>query len=156
MESGTRKFGMITYLDEPAEYGTMLEIESVQMLPDGRSLLETTGSRRFKILERGVKDGYMIAKIEWIEDEPLKEGELELTTAICSNLKTIAISWINSMNTEKRLQFFAHFGPLPDDNIKFSWWMASILPIPQHHKYNFLKTKSMLERLQKIQSFIVE
>jgi Lon protease-like protein len=46
------------------EYGTMLEIRSVQMLPDGRSLVETFGSFRFRILERSSLDGYTVGRIE--------------------------------------------------------------------------------------------
>lgn len=46
------------------EYGTMLEIQSVQMLPDGRSMVETKGTQRFKILEKGALDGYVVARIE--------------------------------------------------------------------------------------------
>ena len=46
------------------DYGTMLEICSVQMLPDGRSMVETRGTYRFRILERGSLDGYMIGRIE--------------------------------------------------------------------------------------------
>ena len=36
--------------------------------PDGRAHIETRGERRFKILEAGRKDGYMIARVEWMED----------------------------------------------------------------------------------------
>lgn len=46
------------------DYGTMLEIRSVQMLPDGRSIVETWGTHRFRILERGALDGYMVGRIE--------------------------------------------------------------------------------------------
>lgn len=48
---------------DAAEYGTMLEIRSVQMLPDGRSMVETVGTYRFRIVEKGSLDGYMVAKI---------------------------------------------------------------------------------------------
>lgn len=46
------------------EYGTMLEIRSVQMLADGRSMVETWGTYRFRILETGALDGYMVGRIE--------------------------------------------------------------------------------------------
>ncbi|KAI0719512.1 hypothetical protein C8T65DRAFT_635567 [Cerioporus squamosus] len=50
------------------DYGTMLQIRNVQMLPDGRSVVETWGTWRFRIMERGMRDGYMVARIERIED----------------------------------------------------------------------------------------
>ncbi len=46
------------------------EIENVHMLPDGRSLINTHGGKRYRIVEKAVKDGYLTAKVEWIEDTP--------------------------------------------------------------------------------------
>lgn len=51
-----------------AEFGTMLEIRSVQMLADGRSMVEAWGAHRFRILEQGSLDGYMIGRVERIDD----------------------------------------------------------------------------------------
>lgn len=50
------------------DYGTMLQIRNVHTLPDGRSLVETWGSWRFRIMERGIRDGYTVARVERIED----------------------------------------------------------------------------------------
>ena len=46
------------------DFGTMLEITSVRMLTDDRSMVETRGTYRFRIMERGTMDGYMVARIE--------------------------------------------------------------------------------------------
>jgi Lon protease-like protein len=46
------------------DYGTMLQIRRVQMLSDGRSFVETMGSYRFRVLERGSLDGYTVGRIE--------------------------------------------------------------------------------------------
>lgn len=46
------------------DFGTMLEIKNVRMLPDGRSVVETRGTYRFRIMERGTMDGYMVGRIE--------------------------------------------------------------------------------------------
>jgi len=56
------------------EYGTMLEIQSVQMLPDGRSMVETIGAHRFKLVEKGNLDGYTVGRVErlarrWTQDQ---------------------------------------------------------------------------------------
>ncbi|KAF9534306.1 PUA-like domain-containing protein [Crepidotus variabilis] len=71
LESPNPRFGMVMS-PKPGipqtDYGTMLEIRSVQMLPDGRSVVETWGSSRFRILERGTLDGYMVGRIEKIDD----------------------------------------------------------------------------------------
>ncbi|KIK48889.1 hypothetical protein CY34DRAFT_797679 [Suillus luteus UH-Slu-Lm8-n1] len=78
LEAPTPTFGMIMPpraapvtglgVDAGADFGTMLEIRSVQMLPDGRSMVETWGTHRFRILERGSLDGYMIGRVEQIDD----------------------------------------------------------------------------------------
>lgn len=38
------------------------------MLEDGRSLIQTTGTRRFRMLKKSEKDGYLVANVEWIDD----------------------------------------------------------------------------------------
>jgi Lon protease-like protein len=68
IESNSPRFGMVLPPRESAagatEYGTMLEIRSVQMLNDGRSMIETVGSWRFKVLEKGTLDGYSVGRVE--------------------------------------------------------------------------------------------
>ena len=60
------------------QYGTMLEIQNLQTFDDGRSLVETVGVYRFKILESGTLDGYNVGRIERVEDvDDEEEAELE-------------------------------------------------------------------------------
>ncbi|KAF8165325.1 PUA-like domain-containing protein [Crassisporium funariophilum] len=66
-------FGMVMQAkpgNPPMDYGTILEIRRVQMLPDGRSVVEVRGAHRFRILERGQLDGYTVGRVEWIFDYP--------------------------------------------------------------------------------------
>ena len=58
-----------------ANYGTILHVSSVQSMEDGRFLLCTRGERRFKVLERGVMDGYHTAKIMFQFDERVTNQE---------------------------------------------------------------------------------
>ena len=61
------RFGMIMYPSQEGaivSYGTMLEVRSVRILGDGRSIVETWGSYRFRIVKRGEQDGYMVSKID--------------------------------------------------------------------------------------------
>ncbi|KAJ3511162.1 hypothetical protein NMY22_g15741 [Coprinellus aureogranulatus] len=46
------------------DYGTMLRIQGVDMLQDGRSVVRTIGTFRFRITDRGSLDGYTVGKIE--------------------------------------------------------------------------------------------
>lgn len=57
------------------ELGTLLRIVNTQFYPDGRSLIETVGLSRFRILRHGQVDGYTVAKTERIDDVSLEEEE---------------------------------------------------------------------------------
>ena len=52
----------------------MLIIRSVHFLPDGRSVVDTIGGKRFRVLSRGMRDGYSIADIEHLEDTRVSPG----------------------------------------------------------------------------------
>lgn len=68
-----------------SEYGTMLEIKSCQLLLDGRSMLETVGRRRFRLLEAGSLDGYTTGRIEYIDDDPAEVQAVEESSVLQSN-----------------------------------------------------------------------
>ncbi|NWU99281.1 LONF1 protein, partial [Upupa epops] len=70
METGTRQFGMCVSDAQNgfADHGCMLQIRNVHFLPDGRSVVDTVGGKRFRVLRRGMKDGYCTADIEYLED----------------------------------------------------------------------------------------
>ena len=86
VESGDRKFGMVLYNPkrEPQghlgpvpffQYGTMLHIVNMQVMPDGRSLIETVGVSRFRVLQSGTVDGYTVGKVERVDDISIAEEE---------------------------------------------------------------------------------
>lgn len=69
LESPTPRFGIImppktASTSVNMDFGTMLEIRQVKMLHDGRSLVHTWGVSRFRVLERGTLDGYMVGRVE--------------------------------------------------------------------------------------------
>ncbi len=55
----------------------MLEVRDVQYFPDGRSIVDTTGGRRFKVLSRSTRDGYNTAKVEFLKDAPVAQEHTE-------------------------------------------------------------------------------
>jgi len=67
----------------------MLHIDSAAILPDGRWLIKTTGQRRFKVLERGMKDGYNTAKISWVYDD----DENNLSGGKSSGVSRVLLLW---------------------------------------------------------------
>ncbi|KFA65987.1 hypothetical protein S40285_07176 [Stachybotrys chlorohalonatus IBT 40285] len=79
---GDGTFGMVlprrTYGSGDApfyELGTLLRVVNVQRFPDGRSLIETKGVSRFRVLRHGIVDGYTVGRTERIEDVSVEEEE---------------------------------------------------------------------------------
>lgn len=79
---GDRTFGMVLPR-RPAttddahfwEYGALLRIVNAEYFADGRSLIETQGISRFRVLRHGTLDGYTVGKIERVDDVSLEEEE---------------------------------------------------------------------------------
>ena len=72
--ASTSQFGMATpaVIDGQRsfdEYGTLLQIQTHAFTSDGRSHVDCIGVRRFRVLERGERDGYATARVQWVEDE---------------------------------------------------------------------------------------
>ncbi|KAM0334026.1 hypothetical protein ACHAQA_001046 [Verticillium albo-atrum] len=79
---GDRTFGMVMprrprHADDApfVEYGTLLRIVNAEYFADGRSLIETTGISRFKVVRHGILDGYMVGKIDRVDDVSIAEEE---------------------------------------------------------------------------------
>lgn len=69
-----------------ADYGCMLEILTLELLPDGRSYVDTVGGSRFKVLKRGQRDGYHTADIEYLEDQKVRVTKV---TNVYNTLKVL-------------------------------------------------------------------
>lgn len=72
------------------EYGTMLEIKNHTMLLDGRSMLETVGWRRFRLLEKNSVDGYTTGRVEYFDDISSGEVAAEEEHVAASNRDAVA------------------------------------------------------------------
>jgi hypothetical protein len=81
MESGSERFGMCCYIQDNdhnyGEYGTLLHVKGVQYFPDGRSIVNTVGESRFKVLRKFMKDGYNAATVRLIKDQKVEGSEEE-------------------------------------------------------------------------------
>ncbi|KAK5017903.1 hypothetical protein LTR60_001728, partial [Cryomyces antarcticus] len=152
------------------QYGTLLQILSVQMMPDGRSLIEACGVSRFKVKAHGQLDGYTVGTIERVEDVSLAEEErLEAEeTSLPPAADNDAVGLLNRLPTRQLLILGVEFvskmqansapwlhqrildayGGPPNDPALFPYWFASILPISDDEKYKLLETTSVRERLK--------
>ena len=181
MESGDRKFGMMMYNSkrEPQgdlgqtlfmRYGTLLHIVSMEMMPDGRSVIETQGVSRFRINEWSLVDGYVVGNVERIDDVSLAEEEQAEANETTGSQPAgrDAIGLLDRMSTAELLRVgldfigrmraasapwlhervISSYGSPPDDPALFPYWLASILPIADEEKYKLLPTTSVRERLK--------
>ncbi|XP_041846136.1 LON peptidase N-terminal domain and RING finger protein 1 [Melanotaenia boesemani] len=158
METGTKKFGMCSYEHGKgfADYGCMLEILSLELLPDGRSYVETVGGRRFRVLKRGQRDGYHTADIEYLEDIKVDGNDLELLHHLHDSVYQQAQDWYHRLGSRIREQITRQYGSLPDkeENIQASvngpawcWWLLSVLQLDPAYQTTVLSLNSLKDRL---------
>lgn len=69
----------------------MLEVRDVKFFPDGRSVVDTVGVRRFRVLSHGQRDGYNTANIEYLEDKKVTFGVILSELSICLKMLYICI-----------------------------------------------------------------
>lgn len=106
-----------------ADFGCMLEIMHLDYLPDGRSLVETIGRRRFRVLQWGQLDGYHKAEIEYLSDKKVEGEELEelqrLHDMVYQQLEECFSQQRQSL--PRRIFLMHHTSPPPkEDNIQVS------------------------------------
>ncbi|XP_010011981.1 PREDICTED: LON peptidase N-terminal domain and RING finger protein 1-like [Nestor notabilis] len=163
-ETGTRRFGMCIYEHGKsfADYGCMLEIRQIELLADGRSLVDTIGRRRFRVLSRGHRDGYNTADIEYLEDRKVAGEELQELQCLHESTYRLAQQFCEHQDLASRHILMQH-GPLPEkeediqasaDGPTWCWWLISILPLDPSYQLNLFSTTSLRARLTQLQRIL--
>ncbi|KAK1885757.1 LON peptidase N-terminal domain and RING finger protein 1 [Dissostichus eleginoides] len=166
MDTGTRKFGMC--INDPkkgfVDHGCMLTIRSVHFLPDGRSVVDTIGGKRFRVLTRGMMDGYSTANIEHLGDTRVEDSEeLEKLQELHDAVYEQARDWFQNLKIHFHDQILQHFGPMPEREADIQatpngpaccWWLLAVLPIDPRYQLSVLSMTSLKERLVKIQHIL--
>ncbi|GFR68572.1 LON peptidase N-terminal domain and RING finger protein 3-like [Elysia marginata] len=158
MESGTRQFGMCMYTNDDdgfSDYGVMLEIRDVQYFPDGRSVVDTIGGRRFKVISRGKRDGYHTAKVEFILDTVMEPQDVQTVNELQTKLHASISNWLSKLPSINQTRITQHFGPLPPldgqlsgyNGPKWAWWAVAVLPLDQRVQMAMLRMASLKDRL---------
>ncbi|KAL7981796.1 hypothetical protein Chor_000853 [Crotalus horridus] len=147
-----------------ADYGCMLHIRNLDYLPDGRSVVDTVGLKRFRVIRRGMKDGYCTADIEDLEDIKVKdEGEMRKLQELHNIVYSQACSWFQSLRNKFHSQILQYFGPMPEkeenlqetaDGPAWCWWLLAVLPVDPKYQLSVLSMRSLRERLIKIQAIL--
>uniref|UniRef100_A0A8V5G575 Uncharacterized protein n=2 Tax=Melopsittacus undulatus TaxID=13146 RepID=A0A8V5G575_MELUD len=136
-ETGTRRFGMCIYEHGKsfADYGCMLEIRQIELLADGRSLVDTIGRRRFRVLSRGHRDGYNTADIEYLEDRKVAGEELQELHRLHESTYRLAQQFCEHQDLASRHILMQH-GPLPEkeEDIQVFNFNCSSRKVLGHHQ----------------------
>ncbi|XP_078407248.1 LON peptidase N-terminal domain and RING finger protein 1-like isoform X1 [Cetorhinus maximus] len=162
LETGTKTFGMC--LSDRgkifADYGCMLKIEGSQALPDGRSLVNTVGGRRFKVLRRNQRDGYNTADVEYLEDKTVEGEELTELRHFQRRVYEQARTWFDHLPSALQGQIRNQHGPLPDqeedvqaspDGPRWCWWLLAVLPMDPALQTMVFSSMSLHDRLIHLQ-----
>ncbi|KAK3739097.1 hypothetical protein QZH41_018240 [Actinostola sp. cb2023] len=135
MESGSKQFGMCVYDEDKGK---------------------TIGGRRFKVLSKGKRDGYSVAKVEWIADEPVpkkEEGELK---SLIREVFDEASNWFNMLPLLIRRRIVNSVSEMPhwEDNAdklphgpKWLWWLITVCPLDSKAQLSMLGLKSLKQRM---------
>nr|XP_010945712.1 unnamed protein product [Camelus bactrianus] len=142
-----------------AEYGCILEIRNVQFFADGRSVVDSIGKRRFKVLHQGQRDGYNTADIEYIEDQKVQGEDCAELMGLHNCVYEQASSWFHSLKSSLKNRILSHFGPMPEKDADpqinpngpaWCWWTLAVLPLESRAQLPFLAMRSLKDRLNGI------
>ncbi|XP_048091079.1 LON peptidase N-terminal domain and RING finger protein 2 [Alosa alosa] len=166
METGTKQFGMCIADDVKgfADYGCMLEVKDVKFFPDGRSVVDTVGAARFKVLSHGQRDGYHTAKIDYLEDRKVEGEELAELVKLHDSVYDQATAWFTSLRDNMKSQILSHFGHLPvkdpdpqgnPNGPAWCWWLLAVLPLENRAQLTILAMTSLKDRLIAIRRVLI-
>jgi Lon protease-like protein len=148
------------------QHGTLLRIVHVQMNDDGTSSIWTVGVSKFTIRRWGMRDGYIVANTERLDDIPIAEEEAvelvetqydavipsrrihNLSTEALRRICEAAIQQFSSTNTDHYDRMVVVFGQPPADAATIPYWICSVLPIDPMLKYHIISSTSVRSRLK--------
>lgn len=164
MESGAKKFGMCPLLDDSnnsfADYGTMVEIREVQYFPDGRAIINTVGNQRFRVVRKGMRDGYNTASVEFLVDEAIQENEMDDVTCLHNTVHEAVVDWFDRLHNQVQQCILSHFGTMPEleenwpaleNGPAWYWWAVAILPLDKRAQLSILAMTTLRRRLETLQ-----
>ncbi|KNE68020.1 hypothetical protein AMAG_13193 [Allomyces macrogynus ATCC 38327] len=164
-QRANRDFGMCAPRSDGTvavgDVGTLVQVQAVQWLADGRALVETVGAAPFRIVEKRCVDGYCVARIERVRDDPDECVKLDdavpadvspcsgpcstVRDAICGASRMLE-RFLGRLAGAQRAQFVEQFGAMPCDPRAFTWWLAGVLPVDAARRARLLTDASPKSR----------
>ena len=122
------------------------------------------GGRRFKVVDRSTKDGYVTSIVEFLHDVFAEGQELlgkihlifwKIIIIIISSIdlqqlhdrtRALAVSWFNKASEEIKAGILSHYGAMPPleqdywtspSGPAWTWWVLAILPLDSQAQVHF-------------------
>jgi Lon protease-like protein len=152
---GNRLFGLsyhagaevgVLVVPEPDSIGCAAEILTSNQLPDGRSDILTVGSCRYTIRSYASKDPYLLAKLDFFEDEP---SDQEQFAELAETVSSLFLRFARAVEMLRDLPL--SLPKLPEDHERLSFVIASIVFSKPEDLIRTLETRSTEERLEFLQ-----
>lgn len=131
--------------------GCVAEVTEAQAMPDGRSNILTVGVVRYRVegyVEHG--DPYLVARVEFFEDEDEDEGRLTDASRDVAGMFMRVATAIRALNDER--------GELPDisdtEPQKLSFLVAAAMEIEAETKQELLELRSTHDRLRRLHDML--
>lgn len=147
-----RLFGLTYHPDSAAgtlvipvvgSIGCAAHIMSVVPLPDERSNILTAGLCRYKTAEYLSQDPYLVARIEFFEDEP---GDMEVSAGLIQDVSELFLRFMKAVQTLRDTPMAQVV--LPDDSEQLSFAIAAGVLTEPEDQLEALHMRSTEERLQ--------
>jgi Lon protease-like protein len=161
VDSGQKRFGMVLPTPSGDGYmdcGTLLRIRSLEQLADGRSKIETIGDRRFRIVERSMRDGYHYCRVEWIDDVAEQLSSAELASQLHNALSNLLARLAAHPLLMQQLEHGCGKLPAADAPEHISFYAISLLSNVQQFEqdllYELTYLPSLRQRLERLLAII--
>lgn len=142
-----RRFGVVLWdsnQDRLAATGCCAEIVHYQKLPDDRMKMLTLGQQRFRVLEMIREKPYLVALVEWIEDDPTDRDLRDLANNV-EGLLTDVVR-LSGKLMEQEIDLPEDIPSLPTE---LSYWVASNLYGAEAEQQMLLEMQDTAVRLER-------
>ena len=127
----------------PHDVGTTAEISEVTPLPAGRYYVSTTGKRRFRIEQIVSRDPYLLADVEFLDDEPEDDDDeraCELAHRVLGEFREYVRLLVAFSGSAAEVE-------MPHDPVVASYVIGDALQVADNLKQRLLELRTTESRL---------
>jgi ATP-dependent Lon protease len=129
---------------EPAKHGCSAVIVNCKRLQDGRMNIMTVGQQRFRVVTTMQEKPYMVAQVEWIDDDPTDKDLKGKASEIREILKDVVK--LSAKLSDKTIEFP---DDLPSDPLELSYWVAGSVYGLTEEQQSLLELEDTEKRLDR-------